>query len=88
SKKISVTLTQKKGITRCEITDSGQGIEESELAHIWDRYYKASSNHSRTTTGTGLGLSIVKEILILHNAQFGVESQVGCGSTFWFELPS
>ena len=36
--------------------------------------------------GTGLGLSIVKGVLDLHNAAYGVESQVGSGSTFWFEL--
>jgi signal transduction histidine kinase len=36
--------------------------------------------------GTGLGLSIVKEVLELHNAAYSVESKVGCGSTFWFEL--
>lgn len=86
SKEISINLFQQSGTIRCEIKDSGQGIEESELANIWTRYYKASSNHSRNTVGTGLGLSIVKEILMLHNAKFGVESQVGSGSTFWFEL--
>ncbi len=71
---------------RCEVTDHGMGIAPEELDKIWDRYYKASTNHVRTTVGTGLGLSIVKEILVLHNAKFGVESTVGQGSTFWFEL--
>ena len=41
----------------------------------------------RSTEGSGLGLSIVKEILNLHKADFDVESVVGEGSTFWFELP-
>lgn len=86
SKNITINLFQQGKVTRCEVKDSGQGIEPNELPHIWDRYYKASSNHSRTTTGTGLGLSIVKEIFLLHNATFGVESEVGQGSTFWFEL--
>lgn len=71
---------------RFEVTDHGMGIEPSELEHIWDRYYKSSTNHVRNTTGSGLGLSIVKNILILHKAEFGVNSEIGKGSTFWFEL--
>ncbi|WP_037372984.1 sensor histidine kinase [Anaerovorax odorimutans] len=85
-KNIVITLKEKKNYVRCEIADSGQGIDPKELDHIWERYYKASSNHSRNTVGSGLGLSIVKEILLLHNAKFGVESKLGEGSTFWFEL--
>ena len=62
------------------------GIKPDELAHIWDRYYKTSSNHVRPTRGSGLGLSIVKEILELHDAKYGAESKVGKGTTVWFEL--
>ena len=87
NKTIFLSIRRVKSKMRCEVTDQGMGIEPEELSQIWDRYYKASTNHVRTTTGTGLGLSIVKEILTLHNAKFGVESEVGKGSTFWFELP-
>lgn len=69
-----------------EVIDHGVGIKPEELSHIWERYYKTSTNHVRTTTGSGLGLSIVKEILTLHNARFGAESKVGKGTTMWFEL--
>ena len=72
---------------RVEVSDHGPGIAQEELPHVWDRYYKASSNYVRSTTGTGLGLSIVKEILTLHHADYGVYSKVGKGTTFWFELP-
>ena len=85
-KKISIKITESNDHIRCEVSDTGQGIPEAELEHIWERYYKSSSNMSRNTSGTGLGLSIVKEILQLHHACFGVESKVGKGSTFWFEL--
>ncbi|MEG1584790.1 MAG: HAMP domain-containing sensor histidine kinase, partial [Anaerovorax sp.] len=85
-KTVFVSVRRVRNKMRCEVTDHGMGIESSEFDQIWDRYYKASTNHIRTTTGTGLGLSIVKEILTLHNSKFGVISQVGKGSTFWFEL--
>ncbi len=83
---VYVSAVKKSGKLRFEVTDHGMGIEPEELEHIWDRYYKASTNHVRTTNGSGLGLSIVKNILILHKAEFGVNSEVGHGSTFWFEL--
>lgn len=86
AKEIFIRVIEKEHVIRCEVSDKGQGIPEEELEHIWERYYKSSSNHSRTTSGTGLGLSIVKEILLLHKAAFGVISKVGEGSTFWFEL--
>lgn len=53
---------------------------------MWDRYYKVDKTHKRAVMGTGLGLSIVKNILELHHAGYGVVSEPGCGSTFWFEL--
>lgn len=87
-KKISIKLGEKDGFVECHIQDWGDGIHQEELALIWDRYYKASTNHSRNQlSGTGLGLSIVKQILLLHQAKFGVESTIGQGSTFWFALP-
>lgn len=70
-----------------EVSDHGPGIAQKELPHVWDRYYKASSNYVRSAEGTGLGLSIVKGILTLHHANFGVSSKLGKGTTFWFELP-
>lgn len=86
TKVIALIITETEQTVRCEINDSGQGIATEELKHIWERYYKASSNHSRNTQGSGLGLSIVKEILQLHHAKFGVQSELGKGSTFWFEM--
>ena len=71
---------------RFEVTDHGQGIAPDEINHVWERYYKSSTHHVRPTEGSGLGLSIVKEILTLHRADYGVESKLGEGSTFWFEL--
>lgn len=71
---------------RIEVIDSGEGVDPLHLPYIWERYYKVDKNHKRPVTGTGLGLSIVKKIIESHGGQCGVESKVGEGSTFWFEL--
>ncbi len=71
---------------RIEVSDTGEGIEAEYLPYIWERYYKVDKNHKRPVTGTGLGLSIVKKIIDAHNGKCGVDSVVGEGSTFWFEL--
>lgn len=81
---LNIKRTGKK--YRIEVSDHGPGIKQEELPHVWDRYYKTSSNYVRATTGSGLGLSIVKEILTLHKASYGVISKEGKGTTFWFEL--
>ncbi|MGN0452510.1 MAG: ATP-binding protein [Ruminococcus sp.] len=73
---------------KIEVTDHGKGIDSENLKHIWDRYYRVDKEHRSAIIGTGLGLSIAKNVLELHGARFGVISQVGAGSTFWFELPT
>ena len=85
---LSVTVVQsvQNGRVRISVSDTGQGIAPDELPQIWNRYYKVDKVHRRAMIGTGLGLSIVKGVLELHNATYGVESEVGKGSTFWFEL--
>ncbi len=73
-------------VVRIEVIDTGEGIEDEYLPLIWERYYKVDKNHQRPVTGTGLGLFIVKKIIDSHNGKYGVDSVVGEGSTFWFEL--
>ena len=72
---------------RVDISDSGIGIAPEELPLIWERYYRSKNTHQRPIVGTGLGLSIVKSILTNQNLPFGVISEPGKGSCFWFELP-
>ena len=79
-------IVREDGYVRIEVTDSGEGIAPEALPYVWDRYYKVDKTHKRAVMGNGLGLSIVKNILELHDARYGVESEVGKGSTFWFEL--
>lgn len=73
-------------VVRINVTDHGDGIEADKLENIWERYYKVDKAHKRSIIGTGLGLSIVKSILDAHNAHYGVQSVLGKGSNFWFEL--
>lgn len=85
SKKIIVRQRNLPSAVRIEIRDFGVGIEKEKLPLIFDRYYR-DERTKRDVVGTGLGLSIVKSILELHNFRFGVSSEVGKGSTFWFEI--
>lgn len=85
-KSVIVKQTLTDNSVKISVIDTGDGIPEDKLEAIWDRYYKVDKVHRRATVGTGLGLSIVKQILELHGAGYGVESKVGEGSEFWFEL--
>ena len=84
-KKIVIRQINKPGAVRIEVTDDGQGIAKDKLPKIFDRYYRDERN-KRDKIGTGLGLSIVQGILKKHQLPFGVVSEEGKGSTFWFEF--
>ncbi len=85
-KTITVRQTISNENVRIEVSDTGEGIASENLPYIWDRYYKVDKKHKRSVMGTGLGLSIVKKIMELHGGTYGVDSKIGEGSTFWFEL--
>lgn len=70
-----------------EVTDSGIGIPENDLPHIFDRFYRSTSARQFERRGTGLGLTIVKKIVDMHHAQIDVKSVAGAGSTFSVVLP-
>ena len=68
--------------------DTGEGIHESALPHIFDRFYQSKFNEYRTKEGLGIGLALVKELVELHGGTIWVESQLGKGTTFFVSLPS
>jgi len=86
SRNILVEQTITDNRVRISVIDYGEGIAEADLPFIWDRYYKSGKAHKRAVTGSGLGLSIVKKIIDIHGGKYGVVSETGKGSTFWFEL--
>ncbi|MBR6524023.1 MAG: HAMP domain-containing histidine kinase [Clostridia bacterium] len=86
-KTVTISTHLQENMLRISVTDTGKGISDEDKALVWDRYYKSSSSHHRMQVGTGIGLSIVKNILLLHKSDFGIISEPGSGSTFWFELP-
>lgn len=85
-KRILVRQEVEEGFVKLSVEDHGEGIDPQDLPYIWDRYYKVDKTHKRSVAGTGLGLSIVKSIVQLHGGEYGVISQPGAGSTFWFRL--
>ncbi len=85
-KLIIVSQTVTDGTVKIEVSDTGDGIGPEDLPYIWDRYYKVDKKHKRAVTGTGLGLSIVKKVIEKHGGNYGVKSEIGLGSAFWFTL--
>ncbi|MCU0794174.1 MAG: ATP-binding protein [Opitutaceae bacterium] len=69
------------------VRDDGPGIPESDLPHIFERFYRVEKGRAREKGGTGLGLSIVKHIVQLHGGKVWAESKPGAGTTFFLTLP-
>ena len=84
-KRIRVSLTAEAGMARLSVTDFGQGIDESDLPHIWDRYYTSRQRKGKGVSG--LGLAIVKQVTQMHHGTCTVTTQQGKGSTFTVILP-
>jgi two-component system phosphate regulon sensor histidine kinase PhoR len=83
---VSATVDEAKRKVITKITDTGVGIPPKDLPFVFDKFYRAEANNSMAK-GTGLGLSLVKHIVeTVHKGRIFVESQVGKGSCFGFEL--
>ncbi|UTR12157.1 HAMP domain-containing histidine kinase [Evansella sp. LMS18] len=85
--KITISLSGEKGGCLLSIKDTGQGIDEEDIDHIWERFYKADKSRTQNDSGTGLGLAIVKEITELHGGKVWVKSKPGEGTEFFIWLP-
>ena len=69
------------------VTDTGIGIPQDEIAHVFERFRRVRSGAAQSIPGTGLGLTIVKQIVEMHGGKIWVESAVGHGSSFHFTIP-
>jgi two-component system phosphate regulon sensor histidine kinase PhoR len=85
---VTVSLTSQPSSITLSVEDTGIGIPEESIGHIFERFYRVDKSRSRSVGGSGLGLSIVKAIVDNHKGTIKAESQVGTGTKFIVVLPS
>ena len=86
--KLTIDLRQQDKNVTFRIADTGIGISETDLEHVFERFFKADRSRTRgTNSGSGLGLSIVQKIVEMHHGTIKVESKVAVGTTFMVSLP-
>jgi len=84
---VTVAVDEMRKVVTCEVADTGAGISQEELPHVFDKFYRVKANR-KMASGTGLGLTLVKHIIeTVHDGQLSVTSEEGKGSCFRFELP-
>jgi heavy metal sensor kinase len=86
--RVDVTLKREGDRVFFSVSDTGEGIDDTELSKIFDRFYRARRTEKSGVPGTGLGLSIVKSVAELHRGGIDVKSRPGAGSTFTVWIPS
>jgi signal transduction histidine kinase len=84
---VQVTTLATPGCVQVDVRDTGEGIDEEDLPHVFERFYRGEKSRSRATGGSGLGLAIAAGIVEAHGGQIGVESGAGQGTRVWFTLP-
>ncbi len=84
---ITVSTLVEDGWATMTVEDSGPGIPDEHLAHIFDRFYRADPSRARTTGGAGLGLAIVRQIVEAHGGWVRAENRDGDGARFVVALP-
>ena len=82
-----ISLTSKDNNVEIKIEDTGAGIPEESLPHIFERFYRVDKARSRSSGGSGLGLSIVSNIIKRNNGVISVASSIGKGTTFTLQFP-
>ncbi|MBS1530776.1 MAG: PAS domain-containing protein [Bacteroidetes bacterium] len=84
---VIISGTRTAGRVIISVNDQGIGINDKDKKHLFDRFYRSEDPNSRGVTGFGIGLYVSAEIIRLHGGDIGVDSEIGQGSRFWFDLP-
>jgi signal transduction histidine kinase len=84
---VTVSVLRKERDALIAVDDTGIGIDEHDLSHIFERFYRADPARSRVVGGSGLGLALVDGVVRAHKGSVGVTSVPGQGSTFTIALP-
>ena len=84
---ITISGKTTDGIIRMAVSDQGMGIPKEHLDKVFDRFHRIDNRDTRKVGGTGIGLYLVKHLVEAHGGKIWVESEVGKGSSFIFELP-
>ena len=85
---VTVSVGAEEGsVAAVAVADNGEGIPADDLAHIFERFYRVDRSRARATGGSGMGLTIAKKLVEAHGGVIRVESTIGKGSRFVFELP-
>ena len=88
--RVTATVRQKDGRVEMEVADTGIGIPDEQLPHVFERFYRADDARARgglSAGGAGLGLAIARQIAGAHGGSIEAESAPGKGSTFTLRLP-
>ena len=85
--KVAFSLSNQNGSIIFDITDTGYGISQEDLPHIFDKAYRSADPLVREAPGSGLGLAITQEIIELHGGEIAVDSESGKGTHFAIKLP-
>ncbi len=87
SGKITIGVTGNAEVVQFSISDTGNGIPQADIPHMFQKFYRVDNSATRTIGGTGLGLFICRKIVELYGGKIWVESEEGKGSTFYINLP-
>ena len=84
---VEISVERRNGLLRYRVSDTGIGIPPDQLEKVFGEFRQVDAAITREYGGTGLGLSITKKFVELHGGRIWVESDLGQGSRFFFEIP-